>query len=448
MSMPLPFRIFKRICPHGDWVVAEKLWRQGRMRKLLNYLTVEFQMARGHSFLLGKPYWLTIDPTNFCQLQCPFCPTGAGRGVRDKASMKLDHFKGLMQSLGPTAVHMDMMNWGESVLNKDLPKMIAAAKSYGINTTVHANLNDLTEEMADGLVRAGLDTLSVSIDGVTQKTYETYRIRGKLDRVMENVRLVMRKKSELSSRTPQMVWQFLVFKHNEHEVKRVKEMAQEMGFDETSIVAPFMPNEPQALRAWLADKKEFRLYAAPGETGDQEEAATPENTIHVQEISSVKSFRTRRFREEQLYGWPALRQRLGGPVWKRAWSAFQVVRSRPKDKTAQVPYDRPPAENICKWPWAGMTVNPNGSVAPCCSVEDQGDDFGNIFTNGFGGLWNGSLYRQSRRHVRRYLQGKEPILPGSEHVCERCTAIGYANFKFPASWIVDGDRSESGRKNG
>ena len=142
----------------------------------------------------------------------------------------------------------------------------------------------------------------------------------------------------------------------------------------------------------------------------------------------MRSYRTRRFDPGQLRSARAL-GRWRSDVWARAWTSLR----RPDlSAAAAVPFTGAPPQPICKWPWAGMTVNPNGSVAPCCSVEDQGDDFGSIFAGGFTGLWNGAKYRRSRRHVSRYARGKAPVLPGSEHVCERCTAIGYVNFRFPA----------------
>ncbi|HXT01913.1 MAG TPA: radical SAM protein, partial [Elusimicrobiota bacterium] len=124
MSAPFPalLDLALRFCPHAERDVSARLWREGRRRKLLNYLWVEFLLARGSARLWGgKPYWLTVDPTNFCQLHCPFCPTGANRGVRTKSEMTLEHFELLMERLGPTLVHVDMINWGESLLHKRLP---------------------------------------------------------------------------------------------------------------------------------------------------------------------------------------------------------------------------------------------------------------------------------------------------------------------------------------
>ena len=405
--------------------MVERLWERKQYRKWANYLLVEYQMGRGHGLMLGRPYWLAVDPTNFCQLQCPFCPTGAGRGVRDKAVLTLAHFERFLDRVGPYVVHIDMMNWGEPTLNKELPGMISAAKRHGIEVKVDSNLNDLSEAMAEGLVRSGLDVLSVSIDGASQETYEKYRVNGKLDSVLDNVRRMVKKKKELGSQTPLLIWQFLVFKHNEHEVELAQKMALELGMDEGYAAPAFLPDESRIRAAWLPNGKDFRFYAPP--EGAVPAADDPLEVVRIQDTVPMRSYRTRRFREEQLSSPGHLLGHRRADVWSRAWSA---LRRSPDSNGAAAPFSGAPPQPICKWPWAGMTVNPNGSVSPCCSVEDQADDFGNIFDGWFGALWNGSKYRRSRRHVSRYVRGKTPIQPGSEHVCERCTAIGYANFRF------------------
>ena len=50
----------------------------------------------------------------------------------------------------------------------------------------------------------------------------------------------------------------------------------------------------------------------------------------------------------------------------------------------------------CHWPWSGMTINWNGGVSPCCIVDDEKSDFGNIFEQGIKKLWNNGFYRSSR----------------------------------------------------
>ncbi len=85
--------------------------------------------------------------------------------------------------------------------------------------------------MAEQVIRSGLDVLIVSLDGVTQDVYEIYRVTGHLDRVLDNLRLLDRKKRELGSTTPHIEWQFIVMRQNEHQMDEAKALAGELGVD-------------------------------------------------------------------------------------------------------------------------------------------------------------------------------------------------------------------------
>ena len=41
----------------------------------------------------------------------------------------------------------------------------------------------------------------------------------------------------------------------------------------------------------------------------------------------------------------------------------------------------------CHWPWSGLTINWDGGVSPCCVIDDEKSDFGDIFEQGIKKLW-------------------------------------------------------------
>jgi MoaA/NifB/PqqE/SkfB family radical SAM enzyme len=433
----LVLALVRRFCPHAEEPVFVRLWKEGRRRKLLNYLWVEFLLARGSVRLWGgKPYWLTVDPTNFCQLHCPFCPTGANRGVRSKSEMSLEHFELLMARLGPTLVHVDMINWGESLLHKRLPEMIACAKSHGAYVKLDANLNDMPPGTPERLVRSGLDLLSVSIDGLTQETYERYRVGGSLEKVLANLRELLAKRAELASATPRIRWQFLVFKHNEHEAPRVAEFARAVGVDHADVTPASLPDEPAYLAEWLPRDPRYQRYAPPAVEAPAAERERARTNAHVRKTPSSLAFHARRHRASSLFGPRTL---LAEALRVRGPGDVLFLLHRYRDLIRDIARSARPAPSseaggrLCKWPWAGIAVNPNGSASPCCSIESENDDLGNVFAQRWSALWNGGAYRAARRHVRRYSLGRTGVKAGSDHVCERCTIIGRANFQFPRS---------------
>jgi MoaA/NifB/PqqE/SkfB family radical SAM enzyme len=107
--------------------------------------------------------------------------------------------------------------------------MLPVKKIY---TATSTNAHYLTDENAKRTVESGLDRLIISIDGTTQEVYQQYRIGGKLEKVIAGAENIVKWKKALKSKTPFVVFQFLVVKPNEHQIEDVKKLAKEIGVDD------------------------------------------------------------------------------------------------------------------------------------------------------------------------------------------------------------------------
>jgi MoaA/NifB/PqqE/SkfB family radical SAM enzyme len=203
------------------------------LKRRLNLYLLRVQQWRGDTRLFGYPIVLTVETGNLCNLRCPYCFTGAGEVGRGKSAMSMDLFRGLMDELGDRLLMVELYNWGEPLLNKDLEEMVALAHRKGVSTFISTNLSlrppVFDAARAERLVKSGLSILGCSIDGATQEAYEKYRVRGDLQAVLDNVRLVAEAKRKLGSSTPQLVWEYHVFPHNRHEVEEARRLADELG---------------------------------------------------------------------------------------------------------------------------------------------------------------------------------------------------------------------------
>jgi len=121
---------------------------------------------------------------------------------------------------------------GEPYINPQFLEMVEHASKQGIYTITSTNGHFLTKEASERTVKSGLSRLIISIDGATQETYASYRKEGKLDQVIEGTRNVIEAKRRLKSKTPHVVFQFLVVRPNEHEIQAVRDLAKELGVDE------------------------------------------------------------------------------------------------------------------------------------------------------------------------------------------------------------------------
>jgi radical SAM protein with 4Fe4S-binding SPASM domain len=110
--------------------------------------------------------------------------------------------------------------------------MVSVANENKLFTSTSTNAHYLNSENAKKTIESGLNQLIISIDGTTQEVYEQYRMGGSLNKVIEGTKNIIHWKRKLNSTTPHVVFQFLVVKPNEHQLKSIKELATEIGVDE------------------------------------------------------------------------------------------------------------------------------------------------------------------------------------------------------------------------
>ena len=88
---------------------------------------------------------------------------------------------------------------GEPYLNRAFLDMVKFAHENNIYTATSTNAHYLKPEMAEKTIESGLDRLIISIDGTTQETYESYRIGGKLEKVLEGAKDIIAAKKKINS---------------------------------------------------------------------------------------------------------------------------------------------------------------------------------------------------------------------------------------------------------
>ncbi|WEK36814.1 MAG: radical SAM/SPASM domain-containing protein [Candidatus Pseudobacter hemicellulosilyticus] len=180
----------------------------------------------------GYPISISFEPTTSCNLRCPECPSGLRAFTRPTGMLQKDFFRDTIDQLAPDLLYLIFYFQGEPYLNPAFLDMVQYASRKGIYTATSTNAHYLTDANAKKTVESGLDRLIISIDGTTQDVYQQYRVGGKLHKVLEGARNIVKWKKELKSRTPFVFFQFLVVKPNEHQIEDVKRLAEEIGVDE------------------------------------------------------------------------------------------------------------------------------------------------------------------------------------------------------------------------
>ena len=153
--------------------------------------------------------------------------------------MKFEDFKKIIDQLAEYAIVVSISNWGEPFLNKDIFKMIKYAYSENIGTFISSNFTTVSDRELDEIIDSKLEHLVISLDGASQETYSKYRIGGDFNKVTRNIKSLIAKKKHRSSKHPFVHWQFIVNRYNEHEIKKSKILAKEIGVDLISYYTRF-----------------------------------------------------------------------------------------------------------------------------------------------------------------------------------------------------------------
>ncbi len=210
--------------------------RKFSLKKLLNYLKLiagfYFSYITKKPVIWAMPTSISIEPTNFCNLTCRECPTGAKTLIRSKGNMNFILYKKIIDQIYAELSGLILYFQGEPFLNEDLFEMIKYANSKNLYTYCSTNAHFLNDKNAKSTIESKLDELIISLDGTTQDVYELYRKGGSLNKVIEGTKKIVQLKKEWEIDKPFLKFQFLVINPNEHQMNNAKKLAIDLDVDE------------------------------------------------------------------------------------------------------------------------------------------------------------------------------------------------------------------------
>jgi radical SAM protein with 4Fe4S-binding SPASM domain len=146
---------------------------------------------------LGSPFVIFVDPSDRCNFECKFCPTGNKQLMKEVGrplkAMKFDLFKKIIDDIRefdqPIKV-LRLYKDGEPLLNTRFVDMIKCAKDnpkiLSVDTTTNASLLNPKRNLE--IIKAGLDRMNISIEGMSNKQYKkfsNYKIN--FDKYVKNI---------------------------------------------------------------------------------------------------------------------------------------------------------------------------------------------------------------------------------------------------------------------
>ena len=205
-----------------------------RWSKFINLVAVKLSfhlsiLTKKH-LLWGKPAFISIEPTNVCNLKCPECPTGGGFSNVNKGFATNALIESLLPSIKKSILHVNLFFQGEPFLNRSLVDFTNKISPYTF-ITISTNGHFIDRENAKNIINAGFYKIIVSLDGINQEQYAKYRKGGEFDKVIEAVKSMVDAKKESKKAFPIIQLQCLLFKHTESDKTKFQELAKELKAD-------------------------------------------------------------------------------------------------------------------------------------------------------------------------------------------------------------------------
>jgi MoaA/NifB/PqqE/SkfB family radical SAM enzyme len=184
------------------------------------------------SYSLLKPNDYSIDVSGTCNLKCLACPRAThAPNERKLGFMSLAKFRDVLDKIvaeSPFVGNVQLYQWGEPVMNPDLPDMIEYARSKGVNCAISSNLNARVDYAR--IIAARPEWLRISASGWGED-YETTHTKGKWPVFLENLHKVATLRGEHYPEMKVEVYYHL-YKHSVGDgLEKFKRLCGELGLE-------------------------------------------------------------------------------------------------------------------------------------------------------------------------------------------------------------------------
>jgi len=177
---------------------------------LRNARTVrQLLLKTGRTRVAAWPDIVQIESTNLCNAKCVFCPRDDMH--RRQGVMEMDLFQKIVDECATLGItHVRVHNYGEPFLDKQLVEKVRYAKGRGIREVgMISNGSLITEELAQGMIDAGLDAINISVDASGKEVFESTRLNLEYDVVIRNVETLVRLRNAAGKRRPKLILSFV-----------------------------------------------------------------------------------------------------------------------------------------------------------------------------------------------------------------------------------------------
>ena len=166
-----------------------------------------------------------VEPTSKCTLECPLCDRTWFYETFKKRNLHEINIEHLVDFVGVNAEVAMCGNNGDPIYHSQFIELCKRLKDNNCKISITTNGSSKTKTWWEKLnnILDENDLVQFSIDGL-EDTNHLYRRNAKWKSIMDAIEVFAR-------RDCQLTWKFIVFKHNQHQIKDAKELSKKLGFD-------------------------------------------------------------------------------------------------------------------------------------------------------------------------------------------------------------------------
>ncbi len=175
---------------------------------------------------------------------------------RPKAFLDFELYQRVIDEVRPQTVRF--WHIGEPFLHPQIFEMFRYAADRGAITHVSTNgFVFYKPENVSKLLDSGLHKLILSLDGIDAETFNHYRVGVDFTKVIQGLRyLLQHRPFDL-----EIIWQFIVMRHNEHQIEQARAIARQLGiqFSLKTVSLDMLPEQADP-ESYLPTDQQYSRY--------------------------------------------------------------------------------------------------------------------------------------------------------------------------------------------
>jgi len=348
------------------------------------------------------PITIELLISSKCNLRCGMCNVwkfSTENSHRKVSELSTTEVKDFLEEVARLGARFLCLSGGEPALRSDLVEIIQKAKKEGLEVMLITNGTLIKHDLAEKIVKSGLDKIIFSIDSSNPNPHDNMRgVKGCWEKAVQGIKSVNCIRSEYKLKKPKICINYAVTRLNYELIGETIDLSGQLGFDEIN----FLPVIPKTTRA-----NDLLL-----------------TYVDLEKLWSLI---------------PSIKARMKKNKLQTNSLATLAYICRNRETAVQGKYAVPVRSQIlCLQPWQMATIDPFGNVYPCCYAcmfqnlpdehihnlltEDQ-FNMGNIKEKAFKDIWNGD------RFVWFRTKSKQPL---AFEICKAC------NYSFRRDMLLTG----------